>query len=525
MHGETYLNEEDFFDVEADAFAVHLAAENDDSRRISNGPGDEGLIATDLGAHGDDERPDSPQPGEDETDQSWPAQDHTTRERILELTAAAGQFYADRYPASPAQEYLRGRLGPDLEGSPYLLGYAPPATGRAWATRHLVDHLRSTSGASNTELVDAGLARWSRDQNVYDVFRDRAMIGVRDKDGQLVGFNGRDLSDDVAAPKYLNTPTTAAYTKGNVLFGQWEGREQTRAVAGAGTRPGVVRAEGPLDAIALTLAGQGHMIGVSTGGTACSEAHATELATLARGTTGTLYLALDRDDAGAVATTKAYWDMLHRGITTRSVPIVGAKDPAAMWANPETRDLLSLALAQHHHLPNTAEDLASHIAAIHHVGGPDADVYNKVRATKQIAHVIAAQPVTTWDTLIERASRDFAETSPGDRQFEQEQLWYATLQLGADFTQVGDQPMTPTKRDEVRAALNQIGQTLDQTITETAAAHQAARRRALQALEESAGLRPSPDPDPEVPVRDTPAHRDEHGHDQPTPDRRQGPTQ
>ena len=317
------------------------------------------------------------------------------------------------------------------------------------------------------------------------------MIGIRDKDGQLVGFNGRDLSGDDQAPKYLNTPTTAAYTKGNVLFGQWEGREQTRAVAGAGTRPGVVRAEGPLDAIALTLAGKGHMIGVSTGGTACSQAHATELANLARGTTGALYLALDRDDAGAVATTKAYWDMLHRGIPTRSVPIVGAKDPAAMWANPETHDLLTLALAQHEQLPNTAEDLASHIAAIHHVGGPDADVYNKVRATKQIAHVIAAQPVTTWDTLIERASRDFAETGPGDRQFEQEQLWYATLQLGADFTQVGDQPMTAAKRDEVRAALDQIGRTLDQTITETAAAHQAARRRALQALEESAGLRPS----------------------------------
>ena len=524
MHAEPYLDEEDFFDVEADAFAVHLAAENDDPRRVSNGPDDEPFIVTGSAEHVDPERPDPPEPGDDEPDQPGLGSDQTSRERVLELTAAAGRFYADRYPASPAHEYLRGRLGPDLAGSPYLLGYAPPATGRAWATRHLVDHLRSTTGASNTELVDAGLARWSRDQNVYDVFRDRAMIGIRDKDGQLVGFNGRDLSGDDQAPKYLNTPTTAAYTKGNVLFGQWEGREQTRAVAGAGTRPGVVRAEGPLDAIAITLAGKGHMIGVSTGGTACSQAHATELANLARGTTGALYLALDRDDAGAVATTKAYWDMLHRGIPTRSVPIVGAKDPAAMWANPETHDLLTLALAQHEQLPNTAEDLASHIAAIHHVGGPDADVYNKVRATKQIAHVIAAQPVTTWDTLIERASLDFAETSPGDRQFEQEQLWYATLQLGADFTQVGDRPITVTRRDEVRSALNQIGRTLDQTITETAAAHQAGRRRALQALEESAGLRPSTDPDPDVPGRDTPAHHDERGHDQPTPDRRQGPT-
>lgn len=509
---EPLLSEEDLFDAEADAFATQLASEHD-------------LIATDdempsEPAQADAPVPETEQSREPDHDIAPPQEVGTGRARILELTAAAGDFYAARYPDSPAQAYLSRRLGPTLPESPYLVGYAPPVTGRVWTTRHLVDHLRATTAATNTELVDAGLARWNRDRDVYDVFRDRAMIGIRDKDGHLVGFNARDLSgtDD---RKYVNTATTAAYTKGDVLFGQWEGRAHTRAVAPAGTRPGVARVEGPLDAMAVTLAGAGNMIGVSTGGTSCSANQATQLADLARGTTGQLYLAMDRDNAGAAATTKTYWDMLHRGIPTRSIPVVGAKDPAEMWADPANRDLLTLALAQRKYLPNTAEDLASHIAAVNGVASPEATVYDRVRATEQIAHVISGQPVTTWDTLIHRAALDFPDTHPGDREFEQEQLWASTLQLAADWSPVTNAPLTEEHADTIHAALSRINDTLEQSIGETRAARLAATQRLRERLTEELDAITTPGQEPPT----TEVHSVHDDHQQQPRHNDQGPTQ
>ena len=70
---------------------------------------------------------------------------------------------------------------------------------------------------------------------VVDMFRERAMLAVRDLEGSVVGFVGRDLTGDGAAPKYLNTGSTVAYCKGDHLLGLYEARLQTGAPSSPAT--------------------------------------------------------------------------------------------------------------------------------------------------------------------------------------------------------------------------------------------------------------------------------------------------
>src|SRR5659263_669787 len=94
----------------------------------------------------------------------------------------------------------------------------------------------------------------SRSSAASDVYkRQRLMFPVRDPGGQrIVGFLGRALVEADDIPRYLNSPATALYRKGEVLYGL--GAEPTRQALAAGARPVLV--EVPLDAIAVTAAGR-----------------------------------------------------------------------------------------------------------------------------------------------------------------------------------------------------------------------------------------------------------------------------
>ena len=123
----------------------------------------------------------------------------------------------------------------------------------------------------------AGLARRSRRGTLIDTFRDRAMLPIRSTDGTIIAFIGR-AADHAApgTPKYLNSPATSVYHKGEILFGLWEARD---ALA-SGVRPVIV--EGPLDAIAVTTAGHGKYVGVAPCGTALTAHHTAALARVGR---------------------------------------------------------------------------------------------------------------------------------------------------------------------------------------------------------------------------------------------------
>ncbi|MFQ5896084.1 MAG: DNA primase [Nitrospinota bacterium] len=153
------------------------------------------------------------------------------RERALELNALAARFFRAQLLApsaggARAREYLRVRGVSEEASERFQLGYAP--AGWDGLLRHL-----ASRGCAGEEGARAGLlvAR-ERGSGYYDRFRDRIMFPIHDAEGRAVGFGGRALPESDArgaGAKYLNSPETAAFRKGRVLYGLQQGREAIRA--------------------------------------------------------------------------------------------------------------------------------------------------------------------------------------------------------------------------------------------------------------------------------------------------------
>jgi DNA primase catalytic core, N-terminal domain len=171
--------------------------------------------------------------------------------RIQAILLDAEAFYTGRLAGSWAPAYLHKRgLTAEAIGE-WHVGYAP----RGWTTLHT--YLRGR-GYQDGETQAAGLARTSSRGTLIDHFRDRVMLPVHDEQGNVAGFIGRARpGSGPGVPKYLNTPETCAYKKGNLLFGLHQASDRLTQ----GATP--VIAEGPFDAIAITLAGQGRYAGLA----------------------------------------------------------------------------------------------------------------------------------------------------------------------------------------------------------------------------------------------------------------------
>ena len=145
------------------------------------------------------------------------------RDELLRAMDLAARFYAEALwkPAGArAQQYLAERgIDPDV-AKRFGLGYAP----EGWDT--LLTFMKSEQVAEET-LVTAGLAV-ARDNRagVYDRFRGRLLFTIRDLQGRVVAFGGRAFGDE--QPKYLNSPETPLYTKGNLLYAADVARESIR---------------------------------------------------------------------------------------------------------------------------------------------------------------------------------------------------------------------------------------------------------------------------------------------------------
>lgn len=392
------LTENDIVDADVEDFLAQIAAEHDTATSTDNPP------------PSTQERPGTePDPDLVHDEPEPDVAPVTSRDRILELNRSAGAFYAAAYPDSPAQTYLTDRFGTDPAAGPYLLGYASK-NGTA-----LIEHLRTEAAATDDELVDAGLASWSARGWFHDFFFNRALIGVHDHEGNLAGFNGRDLGN--SDRKYLNTKATVAFTKGRTLGGLHEGLTAARA-AGI-DQPGLVRVEGPMDALAITLAGDGKMIGVYPGGTAFTDAHADQLA--AHALNGRVWEALDHDAAGLRALTKELPALLDRDLDVRLIPYALKNDPAASYqADP---DLMRLILNTAHDHPgiHAVHDITDAIAAeprLRPATSPPGEWNDLMR---NMATHLAQLPPNLWDDEISVAARNFPASTTDDPEH------YATL--------------------------------------------------------------------------------------------------
>ena len=247
------------------------------------------------------------------------------RERMVEVNELSLAFFEARFERSWARDYLVARFGEDLAGhagfgADYRPGYAPAG----WTG--LVEHLRFL-GVTDEEMTLTGVATIARTGRLIDRFRDRAVLPIIDG-GQVLGFVGRrhpHLTDaDNAGPKYLNTADTPLFHKGAQLFGVLPRLRDAGAVP--------VLVEGPMDAIAVTLATGGSHVGVAPLGTALTEAQARQLAGLATSAGVGPVVATDGDLAGWMAAERAYWLLAQHGTEPMSVRLDDGTDPAQLLA-------------------------------------------------------------------------------------------------------------------------------------------------------------------------------------------------
>ncbi|AIR89108.1 DNA primase [Pseudomonas cremoricolorata] len=213
---------------------------------------------------------------------------------LYPLLAAASEFYRQALRSHPtrktAVEYLKGRGLSGEIARDFALGFAPPG----WD--NLLKHL-GADPLQHKVMIDAGLLIENAESGKrYDRFRDRVIFPIRDSRGRVIAFGGRVLGDD--KPKYLNSPETPVFHKGQELYGLFEARKHNRNL------DEIIVVEGYMDVIAL--AQQGLRNAVATLGTATSEEH---LKRLFRVVPSVLFC-FDGDQAGR----KAAWRALESAL-------------------------------------------------------------------------------------------------------------------------------------------------------------------------------------------------------------------
>ncbi len=179
---------------------------------------------------------------------------------LLELMREAAQFYKTQlreHPDAPrAVEYLKGRGISGEIARDFELGLAPDG----W------DNLLKAHGKdeqTREALATAGLAVKKEGGGYYDRFRDRVMFPIHDHRGRIVGFGGRVI--DKGEPKYLNSPETPLFHKGQELYGLFRAREAIKR------ENRVLVVEGYMDVV--MLAQYGIDFAVATLGTATTREH------------------------------------------------------------------------------------------------------------------------------------------------------------------------------------------------------------------------------------------------------------
>ena len=180
--------------------------------------------------------------------------------------------------------YLREKRGlTDKTIEAFMLGYSP----KGWdnVLKHFTER-----GHTEQDLMDAGMLSENDQGRRYDRFRDRLMIPIRDARGRMAGFGARTMDPD-GIPKYLNSPQTEIFDKGNLLYGLDRAKKAIRTLDQA------VIVEGYLDVITPHQAGFENI--VAPMGTALGE---DQLRLIKRYTPGNhIVLALDPDAAGQKA--------------------------------------------------------------------------------------------------------------------------------------------------------------------------------------------------------------------------------
>jgi DNA primase len=244
------------------------------------------------------------------------AVEHRQRGKLLELHEVATVWFEEQLRSAEgavAREYLTGR-GLHAEGiAKFRIGYAPDNF------HALREKLQGMADVETLRLT--GLFSWKEQEDgspgpIYARFRKRVMFPIANEGGRVIAFTARTLeSGEKAGPKYLNSPETPLYSKGQVLFNLDKARQAIRNDGGA------VLVEGQMDCISVYLAGIPNVI--ATSGTAFTEFQTRLLKRYAT----RVIVNFDPDTAGANAAEKSIALLTEEGFDIQVLTLEGGLDP------------------------------------------------------------------------------------------------------------------------------------------------------------------------------------------------------
>jgi len=229
---------------------------------------------------------------------------------FYEINASAARYYrrflVETEHGKRFRDYLAERGIGEEVAEKFSVGAASPSgTGLArWLAKEGVD-LRKAAALGL--VVDRG-------GTAYDRFRDRLMFPIRDSQGRVIGFGGRQMEAG-DGPKYLNSPESEVYQKSRALYGIYEARDALRHAET------VLLVEGYVDVLALHQAGVSHT--VATCGTAFT---ATQLGMIRRHA-GEVVTFFDGDAAGRRAAARSLPIFVEAGLWPRGVSLPEGEDP------------------------------------------------------------------------------------------------------------------------------------------------------------------------------------------------------
>jgi len=173
-------------------------------------------------------------------------------------------------------------------------------------------------------LSEAGLVRKNDSGRSYDFFRGRVLIPIRDRLGRVVGFGGRAFgAHEHDGPKYVNTPETPLFHKGELVFGLDLAAQAVRSTHQ------LLIVEGYTDVMAAHQAGWRNAVAVL--GTATTDHHA---ALIRRSGAREVVLAFDGDEAGRKASQRALLGLLKLPVTLRVAVLAEGRDPGDLLVDP-----------------------------------------------------------------------------------------------------------------------------------------------------------------------------------------------
>lgn len=246
---------------------------------------------------------------------------HNEREALLNCNTLTAQYFASQLknPQSgkTARDYLAARGFDDQAIENYQIGWAPSG----W--HNLMGHLENQVRCSRDTLVKYGLvskkdAADTRDKKdaYYDRFRERLIFPIQDIRGNIIAFGGRVVGD--GEPKYLNSPETLVYKKGQHLFGLNKAKEAIRREDQA------LIVEGYFDQMRASESGAQNIVAT------CGTALTAQQALLLKPLTSKVVLVFDADPAGHAAAERGFEVLQEHGLSVSVAVLPEGHDPDSL---------------------------------------------------------------------------------------------------------------------------------------------------------------------------------------------------